>query len=381
MKNPSANQKHIVTVVGFNESGIFVNDPGAMLKEWELSQSSLFYLIKGFVEWDKIKSFIYTGEGIEPLYLHTGTLLIIKGKPSPFNGTMNISSDPKYPAQCDITIFHPKTSRYTFLDVDKGLVWRSTGSLQILVPEDNLMYRIWISNHKSNMQTYVLSFNIIGEDSVTYYRNYLNLKVNAGSVDLTSRVTVNLGKYLTKNQFYCIKVELSDTEGNTLDEFLTPSIYYYSSGISLVLQETHKHLYLHVYDDEGRHVGLNYKTNKTEIEVPGAFYNDNQNGTILIILPLNIAKLKVVVDASYAKDKIETYNLTITLTENGEVSDQKSIESTVAKGEKVEYSLEILESEKIHLIQRAWPLWIWSLLVVAILAVVAICIFLMKKKG
>jgi hypothetical protein len=95
-----------------------------------------------------------------------------------------------------------------------------------------------------------------------------------------------------------------------MDHFATQPFYW--GGQTIQLTETQEHLYLHVYAELGNHVGLNYVTNETELEIPGAFYFDDMNGTITISLPTT-DQMKIVVDAAYAKEPVEYYNVTVAL--------------------------------------------------------------------
>ncbi len=70
---------------------------------------------------------------------------------------------------------------------------------------------------------------------------------------------------------------------------------------------------LHIYDNEGRHVGVNYSTGEIEILIPGASYSgDFVTGTEWIYVPYNVTEYYVVVDARDAHYPEEEYQLTIT---------------------------------------------------------------------
>ena len=82
-------------------------------------------------------------------------------------------------------------------------------------------------------------------------------------------------------------------------------------GTKVSMKETQgqQKLYLHVYDSSGLHVGLNYATNKIEMQIPGSYYTDFSN-TITIFLPENVSSFYYVVDAKYAESPTESYTLT-----------------------------------------------------------------------
>ncbi|NVM31739.1 MAG: hypothetical protein HWN65_23070 [Candidatus Helarchaeota archaeon] len=90
---------------------------------------------------------------------------------------------------------------------------------------------------------------------------------------------------------------------------------------------------LHVYDGEGRYVGINYYTNEVELEIPGAVYSGDSNTTEWIYLPPNVTDYYAVVDARDAHLPVEEYQLTITtLTPDNETL-QASLNETIQAGE------------------------------------------------
>jgi len=120
-----------------------------------------------------------------------------------------------------------------------------------------------------------------------------------------------------------------------------------SVGSALVLQESTHKLYLHVYDSENRHVGINQQTKEIDLEIPGTTYFD-YGGRIIIILPNSTAKFKLIVDATSAKETLETYNLTIATFKNGDVVDQQQvINASIKQNEKVEYQIDISSNGKL----------------------------------
>jgi len=112
-----------------------------------------------------------------------------------------------------------------------------------------------------------------------------------------------------------------------------------SSGTGIELHEDGHKLFLHVYDGEGRHVGMNHALNQTEIQIPEAYYYDSLNGTITIIVPSDISKLRVVVDASYAEEPIESFNLTAFTIADSQISETKTLQSTIQQGKEQAYTL------------------------------------------
>jgi hypothetical protein len=90
---------------------------------------------------------------------------------------------------------------------------------------------------------------------------------------------------------------------------------------------------LHIYTDEGQHIGINYATNEPEIEIEGAFYSGDLVGeTEWIYLPPNVTDYYVIVDARNAEFPIEDYNLTIITSTPQNISTQVSFAATIPAG-------------------------------------------------
>ena len=113
-----------------------------------------------------------------------------------------------------------------------------------------------------------------------------------------------------------------------------PLVEPISEGTFVAMSMTTPDLDLHVYDSEGRHVGVNYTTLEAEIEIPGAFYSgDHSNGTEWIFLPANVTDYYVVVDARDAHYPVEEYTLSIfTWTPEGDLLQTSRME-TIEAGE------------------------------------------------
>jgi hypothetical protein len=115
------------------------------------------------------------------------------------------------------------------------------------------------------------------------------------------------------------------------------------SEITLILQEPLHKLYLHIYDVENRHIGVNYDTNQVENEIPGANYVELNNVTV-VILPPEITNFKYIVDATHSTYDEEKYNLTILTIENNVLKSQKLYEAAIKRGEKQIYDVKISRS-------------------------------------
>jgi len=92
-------------------------------------------------------------------------------------------------------------------------------------------------------------------------------------------------------------------------------------------------LYLNVYDSAGRHTGynsalLNFSRTATEL-IPGSYYLDFGNGTVIIALPPDIQSFRTVVDGAAMEEASESYNLTYTVIQNGTVTSAKTVQRTI----------------------------------------------------
>ena len=377
----SANELgHIITVTGFNGSGIFFNDPSGGAKDlcdkvtWVNSfpAENGYY---GFVEDNAISSVICTDYQSGVRFVNTGTLLALSGTQSSTTGALNLYSVPSVGATaCCFYIDKPFPFPQVYLDLDKGLTWKSLSfpiGNPIVGNSDILHCRVHIYNHLKTVQTCTVLYTITGYDGITYYLN-----MEAESLDAQSKgtytQTVTLGDILTKTQSYHVQLQLMDSQGKGIDTISIPDIYYFTSGTSITLQESQHHLYLHVYDPQGRYVGLNYANNGTEITISDAYYFDDSNGTITIILPTYNSSALAVVDATFSQETIETYNLTIATSNNGQVIDQTSIQETIQKGTQTEYNIEISPSGIIITVPEFSPFLTLPLFMIATLLAVAL---------
>jgi len=135
------------------------------------------------------------------------------------------------------------------------------------------------------------------------------------------------------------------------------------SGTSLNLQETGHQLYLHVYDSQGRHVGLNYESDQIEVGIVGANYFELE-GLTLIALPSEITDFRYVVDAREAKSFTETYTLAVSTLKDGFAVSEETRTETIRQGEKQEHSVQVSSDGKSIWIDRPWwdmyGLWLLS---------------------
>ena len=324
--NPGKN--HFIVVTGFNGSGIFINDPsGAVFSTAYLNLPSVTNFNHAFLSWtnwEGLKQFIH------PLYAVGADFLSLHGtSPQPSSGTL-------YLMDGGIEFRNPSNplDDYFFLDLDWGLTWKSyfNGESEpnpTLSSKDSQLYwTVYSSNTKKASDSFTLSAYIIGEDGSQY--NLDDQSVFIAAFGEAGRIWSVSDFVLPKSQLYHIVLNLWDSYGYLTDTISSPDFYYLKLDVSLRLKEQQQHLYLHVYDSQGNHVGLDYATGQPELEIPDSYYYDDGNGTIVIVVP-QIMNLTIVVDARFAEDPIESYDLTV-LSETDLGSSVQTYAGTIAQG-------------------------------------------------
>jgi hypothetical protein len=95
-------------------------------------------------------------------------------------------------------------------------------------------------------------------------------------------------------------------------------------------------LYLNVYNSTGGHTGYNaalLNISRTAVEViPGSYYLDFGNGTVVIALPPGVQSFTTVVDGTAMEESTEAYTLTYTVVQNGTVTSTKTMDGTMTAG-------------------------------------------------
>ncbi|MGA2199363.1 MAG: clostripain-related cysteine peptidase, partial [Nitrososphaerales archaeon] len=95
-------------------------------------------------------------------------------------------------------------------------------------------------------------------------------------------------------------------------------------------------LYLNVYTSTGGHTGYNpalLNISRTAIEViPGSYYLDFGNGTVVIALPPSVQSFTTVVDGTAMEESTEAYTLTYTVVQNGTVTSTKTVDGSMTAG-------------------------------------------------
>ena len=108
----------------------------------------------------------------------------------------------------------------------------------------------------------------------------------------------------------------------------------------LGLHETGSKLYLHIYDNESRHMGFNEETSEVETEILGSYYEDLGNTTFMII-PENITDFTIMVGATHADEPVEEYEITLITVRENEVVDEESMSGTIEKGEQQKFEVQL----------------------------------------
>jgi len=308
---------HVVMIVGVNESGIFVNDPsGYLFSDLATTTPLPWPYIHAYIDWSKVEPFIVT-------WPYTSTLTV-KGAPDPEDkfGTMYITT------YGDICFFQPDgnqlTKDYYDLSLNQGLRWNHTAKSE-LDPVINrkcssLYAHLSVSNSRPIEESFTASCRILCPNNLVHPLQVKEINaVPAFSVSGVYWRLDGLDDLLPKGGPYYLEFELSNSNGVEVDHFITEPFYWQSQSVKL--KEKRYHLYLHVYDTKGNHIGLDYTTGQIQLGVAGAYYFDDNNGTIMIVVP-QIIDLKIIIDAQYAEEPVESYDLSITLSTDAGVFEQ-----------------------------------------------------------
>jgi len=327
---------HFVVVVGFNDTGIFLNDPsGALFTVIMQPPTSCASYCHAYVDWSKVEAYIAT----RPL----ASTMTLKGIPDPNSrfGTMYITS------RHDIRFYQPEDHQlnddHYELTLNQGLNWMLAGAMDPVVDKkcDSLYAHISVSNCRHISQPFTAFCRILGPNDIVHPLGAKEMgAVRAFGEGGTLWQVEDLENLLLKGGPYYLEFDLVNSNGLTVDHFVTQP-FYWEKAQSIKLKEKQQHLYLHVYDEEGNHVGLNYATNETELGIQGSYYHDNGNGTTIIVLP-QIINLTIVVDAKHAEDPVESYNLTVTLTTDFGVFSETCL-GNITAGESQTFSAQVSE--------------------------------------
>jgi parallel beta-helix repeat protein len=154
------------------------------------------------------------------------------------------------------------------------------------------------------------------------------------------------------------------------------------SALTITLKETQHKLYLHIYDSQNRHVGINYETNEIEVQIPGASYHDFNDGTTLVTLPDNLTSFRYLVDAEYATLPSESFNISIINYKDGVAISSLNESRQIKQAQQYTKNIQILSDGKIQVEGNAEQNWLWPAIIsmIAILSAITITILINKKR-
>jgi hypothetical protein len=231
-----------------------------------------------------------------------------------------------------------------------------------------------------------------GETVITWVDNYcdkilrdvtpkkshqLLIQVSEGrTFKITSHTYFEIGPHWPKpekNSFPVIDYQAWNQNPNEVYWILmnTKSISRDVVGSTVMLKESQHRLLLHIYDSVGRHVGWN-SNNQVEENIPGAIYFDDLNGTILVYLPANITNFKISVNAQYANESSETYELKTSFISSAFVFNQAAYQASIEKGKIQEYEVNISEDGVINLKPIVPQILYQYLLIFSVILIVAV---------
>lgn len=317
----SGNKNHAVVAAGYNETGLFVNDPsGALFKNSEflnLLETNPKYpksWVNAYVVWSDLQGFLIP---VLPLLWRDCTLTI-HGVPDNTGTYSTIYLND--PVSIVFREAEPywQNDPYTALYLNQGLIWNYTEKLNGKSVHDNIIKKncntlyvnLEVSNCMPDDRSFTLQISILGSSVEP-------ASITVGPVEGFKEVAANqyiipdLDKKLNMGVQYHLRFDIFGSNGELVDSFISEP-FYWIQGQHLTKNEKQHRLFLHVYDVQGNHVGLNYVTNQTELGIPGSYYWDDNNGTTIIVVP-QIIGLRVIVDAKYAEEPVESYNLTVTM--------------------------------------------------------------------
>jgi parallel beta-helix repeat protein len=172
------------------------------------------------------------------------------------------------------------------------------------------------------------------------------------------------------DQFDTVEAPWNRTRWDEPENLLYPSVIRNQLTV-LGLHESGSKLYLHIYDNQSRHVGKNYLTDETETEIQDSYYEDLGN-TTFIILPGDNTNFTIMVDAMYAEKDLEDYQIIVTTYRGNDYIDECNLTKTISKEERQEFNVELSEDGDILIIPEFKSLIILPLFILStLLAVIA----------
>jgi N-acetylneuraminic acid mutarotase len=202
-------------------------------------------------------------------------------------------------------------------------------------------YKGQITNPSKEMQKI---FSLINEG-----KNEEALNRIKDQIDYLKIAKIKVDDPLVPAMFPISKERVKKLFESTISFLEGEQLSLFQDGTEITLQETEHKLYLHVYDTQGRHVGINYKSGKIETEIPNSYYIDLDNA-ITILLPLNVTNFNFFIDARNATRPLESYNVTLTTLKEGKAISEVRKSAEIKQGDKQEYRVIVsLEEQRINM--------------------------------
>ena len=383
---------HFVVAVGFNSTGLFVNDPsGALVYEW-LNIPVTRSLIRTYVSWQDITPFLIFKDTLWGLESQVASTLAIESSANPMKAKLGINL--VFPGKQIIRFSHNDTMGYSqdvTLDMNKGLVWvGSTQALGLVVKHfpiiddlDTIVVPVQVYSQSTNDHAMSVTLRLIGSNGKTYYtasqseNNFIPF-----SSGWLLQFKFRTPQDLAVDQYYIFEIALQDQSGKTMDSIFLPPIPYGQSGTLVQLSESQHRLYLQAYDSSGRHTGINDQTGKVELGIPGSLYEEYSDNQSVIFLPSNVTQFRYVVDAHSAEYSTESYMVEVCMLNNNTIVKSSITNATIQKGEQVINNVAVdFTQQSISITPQQAPWWqqYWYVFVV-VAALLALGVVFWRKK-
>jgi len=230
----------------------------------------------------------------------------------------------------------------------------------------------------ADVTAYITASKMTGSTFSSSKMNYAGEGIYETTVNLEEfyAYTINVIAEKRGSSFIFIPIQLYIPGSASIEFILIPK-----TALTITLQETQHKLYLHIYDSQNRHVGINYETNEIEVQIPGASYHDFNDGTTLVTLPDNLTSFRYLVDAEYATLPSESFNISIINYKDGVAISSLNESSEIKQAQQYTKNVQILSDGKIQVEGNAGQDWLWP----AIISIIAIssaltATILIKKK-
>jgi len=230
----------------------------------------------------------------------------------------------------------------------------------------------------AEVTAHLTASKMTGSAFSSYKMNYAGEGIYETTVDLEEFCAYTIDIVAEKRglAFIFIPIQLYIPGSASIEFVIIPK-----SALTITLRETQHKLYLHIYDSQNRHVGINYETNETEVQIPGALYYDFNDGTISVTLPANLTSFRYLVDAKYATQPSESFNISIVNYKDGVAISSFNESAEIKQAQQYTKNVQILSDGKIKVEDQPVQNWIWSAIIgiIAILSALTATIFMKKR--